>query len=432
MIARAPTKRARRTRSAAFTLIEILVALSAGVLVSMAAFALSKNATSFFQHEARISTAQLALTLGLNRISADLTRASFLSSPNAKVDPMVCRDGSWGGVAGLNSLAGVTIAPGPTPGSGTQAALNSLAPERLWVGGSLDSSETFVVECVISSGGSTALVLQKKENDGAMARTVASLGSETLSTRLNSIFKSGRYVQLLDPATGFKMFGVIADGTAVSVAGDQTATVKLSAVPALPLKPASPCGLTYVPICGSGLLVSVVSRVMYDVRSLQGTTGTYAALVTPPAGTGQISGDTGRTELVRVEIDASGAERPETLELVSEYAVDLRFGITAVPNRVTGDNYNPSVKTLEIGTPAIYTIAGDVSGSAATPQYLRAVQVRFATRTRAPDRDADLPVGFDGRRLRYQVLTTGKSRYARMRTAYANVGLPNQGGFSLW
>ncbi len=94
VIVRAPTNRASRARRAgrAFTLIEIIVALSAGVLVSMAAFAMSKNATTFFQHEARISTAQLALTLGLNRITADLTRASFLSSPNARHDPMVCRD----------------------------------------------------------------------------------------------------------------------------------------------------------------------------------------------------------------------------------------------------------------------------------------------------------------------------------------------------
>ena len=432
VIVRAPTSRARRARRAAFTLIEILVALSAGVLVSMAAFALSKSATAFFQHEARISTAQLALTLGLNRISADLTRASFLSSPNARVDPMVCRDNAlWSSAPGLNALAGVTITPGNPPAGTSHAALNGVTPDRLFVSGSLDASETFVVQCIVSAAGAPALQLQTRQYDGAMARTLSSLGMETAVDRLNSIFKGGRYVQLLDPATGYKVFGVLADGNPVTVAGD-VATVQLKSTPALPMKPNFPCGLGTLPQCGGGLLVSVVSRVLYDVRSLQGTSGTYAALVASPAGAAQLSVDTGRTELVRVEIDASNHERPETLELVSEYAVDLRLGLTAVTARVTSDNYNPSVRTYEVGDPNVPIIAGDASDGTTTPQYVRSVQVRLATRTRAPDRDADLPVGYDGRRLRYRVLTDGRTQYARVRTAYANVSLPNQGGFSLW
>ena len=74
-----PLANARR----GFTLIEVIVALSAGVLVSMAAFMLSKGATAFFQREARISTAQLGLTLAMNRLTNDIQRASLNSSPNA-------------------------------------------------------------------------------------------------------------------------------------------------------------------------------------------------------------------------------------------------------------------------------------------------------------------------------------------------------------
>ena len=96
------------------------------------------------------------------------------------------------------------------------------------------------------------------------------------------------------------------------------------------------------------------------------------------------------------------------------------------------------MKTYEIGDAAIYTIAADVAGGTATPQYIRAVQVRLSTRTRAPDRDSDLPVGYDGRRLRFKIPgapgpTPGSTDgFARLRTAYVNVSLLNQGGFSLW
>ena len=56
-------KRIRGRAARGFTLIELVVALSAGLLVSMAALMLSRNATKFFQNEARISATQLAATL---------------------------------------------------------------------------------------------------------------------------------------------------------------------------------------------------------------------------------------------------------------------------------------------------------------------------------------------------------------------------------
>ena len=84
---------ARRARG--FTLVELMLALLAGLFVAMAAFVLSRNASRFFQHEARISSAQLAATLGMNRIAADLQRAGFLSTPNIQKDPARC-----GGPAG--------------------------------------------------------------------------------------------------------------------------------------------------------------------------------------------------------------------------------------------------------------------------------------------------------------------------------------------
>lgn len=429
-----PPPRARSRGSAGFTLIEIVVALSAGLLVSMAAFSMSKSATAFFQHEARISSAQLALTLGVNRLTADLQRASFLASANAKIDPMVCRDASW--TAGLTSFAGLTILPQAT--ASAQSIANGLLPDQVIIGGSFNSSESFNVQCVLpGTAGAPSLQLQSAVFDNAMARVQASLGAgETLQAKLALIFAPGRYVNLFDPSTGFHVYGVI--GAAPNpVVTSGVAVVQLATGVSLPKKPASTCGIldpTGGAQCGAGLMVSVASRVLYDIRSLTSVaTGNYGLLVAPIAPA--VTGDGGRTELVRVELDATGAEIPGSLELVSEYAVDMRFGIT-VSTKITNDNYNPTVITYGINDPTdVHAIAGDVSTSTSstgpTPQLIRSVQVRLATRTRAPDRNTDLPQGLDGRRLHYAIPNV-RPGFARVRTSYAHVALPNQGGFSLW
>jgi len=424
-----PTLHARR----GFTIIEVIVALSAGVLVSMAAFMLSKNATAFFQREARVSSAQLALTLAMNRLTNDIQRASFLSSPNAFVDPSVCRQGvsaSW--PPGLAALTGITITAGTQTSQGAAQIPPMSPPDQIIIGGSMDSSEVYQVQSIIpGAGGAPLLVMRGPTSDPATYRAAASLGpNDTLTSKLASVFypstyptastTSGRFAHIYQPDTGSHWFGII--DTYVINAGTGELDVQLLPNPALPLKPAATCGLG-LGDTGGGWLFSVVSRVQYDIRSLVGGSSQYAPLV--GQGVAAVTGDAGRTELVRTELTAQNVLNTSTMELVAEYAVDLRFGIT-VASQVTGDNYNPTVTTHGFGDAAVYTTTAN------TPQRVRGVQVRLSTRTRAPDRETDLPVGLDGRRLRFLVDPSLQPAYARVRTNYAHVALPNQGGFSLW
>ncbi len=189
----------------------------------------------------------------------------------------------------------------------------------------------------------------------------------------------------------------------------------------------SPCGIAFGDT-GGGWFLSVVTRAQYSIQQLVGgpPPAQLAQVVTPPSPQqALVSGDANRTELVRTELDANNAPIAASTELVAEYAVDLRFGIT-LGTLISGDNYYPTVTSFAFNVANVYSIA------AATPQRVRAVQVRLATRARAPDRDTDLPVGPDGRRLRFLIDPTLEPAYARVRTNYANVALPNQGGFSLW
>ena len=69
-----------------FTLVELMVALAAGIAVAGAAYLLSKSSMEVFNQEARLSSAQFAATMGMNRMVADLQRAGFQMSPNIQAD----------------------------------------------------------------------------------------------------------------------------------------------------------------------------------------------------------------------------------------------------------------------------------------------------------------------------------------------------------
>src|SRR4051812_33413875 len=72
----------RRLSQRAFTMVGLLVAITAGLFVAVGAYSLAKQGSRFFQQEARIANAQFSATLGFDRLRADIARAGFLSTPN--------------------------------------------------------------------------------------------------------------------------------------------------------------------------------------------------------------------------------------------------------------------------------------------------------------------------------------------------------------
>jgi hypothetical protein len=255
---------------------------------------------------------------------------------------------------------------------------------------------------------------------------------------------SGRFGHIYHPESNTHWFGVITSFTTDPTTG--AIKVQMAQAPGtIPQKPGSTCGLG-IGDTGGGWIFSVVSRVQYSIQNLAGgayANSQYAPIVAPPADPNQarVSGDSGRTELVRIELDKDNNPIVGSMQVAAEYAVDLRFGITVAtpggsntPGPITNNNYNPSTTTYAItqtGDPNVYTYAADVQHGG-HPQWIRAVQVRLSTRARVPDRDTALPTGLDGRLLRFLVDPTLQPAYARVRTEYANVALPNQQGFSLW
>lgn len=411
-----------------FTLIELLVAITAGVAVAAAAVILSKNAVRLFQEEARISYAQVAVTLGLTRLGADIEAAGRNSTPNPTpkvnpnaingLDPRLCAKSNlvdW--PAGMRRLAPVIVERMKT--APKQSADNGLSPERLTIAGDLDSGESFDLRTVLPGQSGLTLVLQPR---GRPVRRIEALtAGGDARERLKAIFRAGRIARIEGPTQDY--YGVIGGITITGNPTIDSIAVQLTPVPEVPSSPQSSlkCAIKGF---GVGFPVHVLSRVRWEIRSLQADPqyGDYVKATNP------VTGDDGRTELVRVELDASDNEMPGTLDLVTEYAVDLRFGLTVQKLPALPDA--PVLLQLPIEDPAkadssIYTIAGAPTEAGSAPESVRAVQVRLSTRSRAPDRPTSI-AGPAGRPYRFLVSSAKMAdKYARLRTLQREFTLYN-------
>lgn len=433
---------ARASGQRGFTLVELLVAMAAGLVVSLAAFLLSKNATRFFQNETRASASHLAATIGLNRLAADLQRAAYLSTPNILADPEVCEVPAT--PIGLRRLAGISIRRQGSVFLNLadlgQSIANDMWPDSIVIGGSLSSTELFEFRNISDASGDLVVVLNP--NSGAVQRTLVRANGS--GQGLLQIFAPDRILRVMVRGQTHFQYGVI---ESANVQGDPPTliAITLKSPPGLPtLVDLDRCGVTPGGNTGDGGWVNVVNRVRYEIRSLVGTP--YDPLVTPI--TPQQTGDGGRTELVRVELDDRDVPIPNTLELIAEYAVDLKFGISTATEAGNPNVTDPQIQRFPItatDNATVYATAAANDQPGASPQRVRSLQVRLATRTRAPDRDVGFDVGPDGRRLRFLIpgivagintladtASAGPQRvdtppvFARMRTLYADIALPNQ------
>jgi hypothetical protein len=205
--------------------------------------------------------------------------------------------------------------------------------------------------------------------------------------------------------------------------------VRLSRTPELRTKGVggSLCGLFHGE--GVGHLVNVVNTVRYEIRNLSSDSNyapIYAASAVAPY-------DADRTELARVELDTAGNVIDGTQELVTEYAVNLKFGLTAVNSVLNGSA--DALTTLPPGDAAIAQWAGPTPSLAVNrgPQLARAVRIRLSVRSREADRDSAVTATSTVAPGLYRIGlgSTGGAPYARVRTLQADIGLRNQ-MLALW
>jgi Tfp pilus assembly protein PilW len=434
-----------RRRMRAFTMIELLVSLMAGLIVSMGVVGLSRVATNTFHEETRASGTELGLRVASERLRADLARASFMSTPNIQSDSRVSlpKGASYivpnVALPNLGTLAGVAYTPhgsvsatdSDTVKVATLSTENGISPDSILLGGNFTTADEYVVQSILptTSGGCSGQTVTLSSDSAAVLRqTLTANGAAKTATDaaaamrdafqpvVNATDKGQFMVRVVDDS-GHAQFAALCESKSQMVSittGGASPIVQLHLDPRSPILDAFGTG-------GSGgttgfgvgrLTINPVQLIRWSIKRQPN------ARLDP----GVTAQDDAKFDLVRTWVDAAGAEVRS--ELVAEYAVDLSF---AFGQNASGSNFVATDFGEAAPLVAPLTLPPTIGSR---PQALRTVRFRLSIRT--PTADRKEPLGTpDGGGFIYRYCTTPggcatTKAYARVRTIVTEVSLPNQ------
>lgn len=410
----------------AFTLVELMVALTGGLIFSVFVFMLTRDVSRFFRNETGLSDATTALLAGYQRLRADVQRAGFLASPNFAKDIGRCpartpttgavnttniSGGTWATYDLLRDLAIARLDAGAT--TSTWLTANGLAPDELTLYGNYTTADQYPVRSYSGQN----IYLDPNSEELARAGYDSSGTGSAAAAVLQRIFAAGTILRVVSADTGEEQY------TIVTAAAAATAGAPILTIPATTLVAKSSttsCGIRGL---GADLLVNPVNIIRYRLGSLSDNAA-FAALYGGTGGSAGADAAWPRLDLLREELNPNSALDPLSQEIVAEFAVDFRVGVQ-VTNATTG-----ALETYPEGNANLNRFLGQSTVAPATeanngPQLIRALQPRLAIRSRVPDRQGSIAGGL------YRVpLTTGSggtaaSDYARVRTLQSFIATRN-------
>jgi hypothetical protein len=399
-----------------------MVAMSGGLFLSIVVFALSRDASRFYQRESRVANATLAGVSGFERLSNDLTRAGHLVTANIDLDPRVCTRPAADWPAMLRRLRSVLIEADPAPVAGTELADANIKPQGVVIAGALNMPEVLTSASVLEvSEGNWQISINT--STPAAARAGLSPANTAVAANLaalQSVFLAGgngRIVRLRKK--GWDHYAIVASVSAAAGANTAEALVNLAGAPRL-IHPGGGGVLCGIPGNGEDMDVSVIDLVRYNIRPMVNDAGYTALFKASGLGTGggasALPYEAKRAELVRVELTPAGIEIPSTREIVGEYAVDLQLRAWRATSAIN---------------PALIPVAEDINNTYDSTQLLRGIHVRFSVRSREADRERDIPAGTGGgSNDHYRIGLTSPSGtvFARVRTFQSDIPLRNLEG----
>lgn len=423
-----------------FTLVELMVSLVAGLVVTIAVVGLARTATTTFYEQARLSTTEATVRTAAERLRQDLSRTSFMGTGNiflARNDsssvPFGQKISHVPGAAtpsrysSLNNLQGISITVGGSATAAPISVANGLNPDSIQLTGNFTTDDSYRGKLQGNTVVLDALA------DVAVARLIA--GPDP-NVAVHNAFCPGTVppaaprpymARVVDPR-GCQHFVVIS-----GVAGTATGATITFATPTAGgspvLTPAQDQST-----CGANDQEEVTISPLQTVRWYLAQTST--ALAPDP----QVEAIDRKYDLYREILDADGnaIPAPGGPQVVAEYAVDLKFGIS-VDDPTAGLVPPANHKSFDMDTngaditawtkPASTTVSG-----AAGPQRVRSVRFRLATRAALTDRDQDMKLiptqpQFLSRYCTELPIGTC-NRWARVRTIMSEVTLMNQLGMS--
>jgi prepilin-type N-terminal cleavage/methylation domain-containing protein len=446
-----PTKRETRARrlrgrrsQRGFTLVELTVALLAGLIVALGIMGLSRESTRTFHEEMRVSAAEANLRTAVDRLRSDLSRAAYMSTSNIANDPMIARAPGAGvtpGFVGLGQLASIQLAASPASGLALSVR-NNVTPFQLQIGGNMTSTDQFSGSLQPPAGGCQRIILNAQTP--AMYRV---LNSTAPATELANLFQpvpvgvNAQFMVRVADKTGHSQFLVTCPGVATGILGAAPALQPyVDVAPGTPVLTAQQTlGVSNLTGYASGdIWINPVQIVRWEIVAATNEPAQYKA--SPLGGTAltPTTIDPDKYDLVRSFVDATtGQVIAQTTEIIAEYAVDFDIafsvdsGASALqPNLVTYAFGDARVPTWAVSVPL------QTKPAVAGPARIRSVRARLVTRTAQADRTLNVAVpGAAGPFMyRYCILEAGCDpvnaagvlQYARARTLTIEVALNNQ------
>ncbi|MCA9529183.1 MAG: prepilin-type N-terminal cleavage/methylation domain-containing protein [Myxococcales bacterium] len=212
-----------RARRAGFTLLELMVALVAALIVISAVYSLGINSTREFHTQQRIGVAQQALRVAMTQIRRDIGRAALFTDPVASgASGDICTPLP---VANFQAVWIKYVKPGDAANLLPNSVANQARADELRLVGDMSTSDRYLVERV--SGNS--VVLQPEFQAFRRSFTfVDGMGAQRIDAgRFNSVFRAGRLVRF-DLQNGRSAFGVVDTPTADLTSPSFTVTVALT------------------------------------------------------------------------------------------------------------------------------------------------------------------------------------------------------------
>jgi hypothetical protein len=420
------------TRASGFTLVELMVAITGGLFVSIAVFALARDGSRFYQRESRIAEATLGTVIGFDRLRNDIARAGFLSTPNIRSDPLLCGSlATFNAFPQLQQLASIQVTASTDADVTGNKVLKAagIKPQELLLSGAYSSVDRFDVSGAIYEQSSQYVVRLQTASGALFRANYAGLDSAARQQLLDHLFAPKRALRLVSNDTGTFQIGVIK--RCLDVSG--VPTIYLDQNPALRLRGPAVTGCALTP---NQIIVNTVNFIKYSLRQVKGKTTEFSQYQSLFSADGPVGEDT-RLELVREEIDSAGNVAAEldaagnaagnSRELIAEYAVDLNFSITRVLDPLGASK----LENFDFGSDNVLSVAGPTgAGNAATkPQSVRSVRPRLSVRSREADRDAN--VDTTGPNIapglyRIGLGESGTAPFARVRTLQADTLIGSQ------
>lgn len=379
----------RRSRTSlhrrGFTLLEIMVALVAGVITISVVYSLSRGTTRVLTEQHRVSQTQTALRLAMEQIRTDIERAGFGGSANSDSEPSCSPP--------TTRLQAVYFTDNPSPNPIPNAAAHHVDADRLILVGNYVTSGTYMLTGI---GDTTGAVLTFQETWQSYRRD---FGDPFNTSAFERAFSINRWVHVTT-LQGQNFYTKITGNTQTTGAGH---AVTISPV-------MTPGGLCTVGLA-DGATISPLNAVEYLIVTPTSTDASLSNLLGTRNGddAARIAMEGTPSVLIRREVDPfDRSVIAGTTRVVLEWAVE--FDLTFDIDTTSGPGSPPTFAAEPTDGPDAEAILG-IGGSA--PQRLRTVHVRLSARTP----DAEPNQRWSARADKTQPLT----RY------YARAGTPAQG-----